>query len=88
MTLTIESTDKIIGLTKNGPHEGTDVTVPARLWTGVTEQGVPVYVFVTRIAVRQDHDTAQFERELTEVPHLRAGLNDLFPHGVPARLVL
>lgn len=88
MTLTIESTDKIVGLTTNGPIEGSDVTVPARIWSGTTGEGVPVYVFITRIAVHKDQDASQFERELVETPHLRCGLEDLFPHGIPARLVL
>lgn len=88
MKLWIESTDKIVSLTKNGPTDEASVTVSARIWKGTTDTDVPVYVFITRIAVAKDEDTSQFERELIETPHLRCGLEDLFPHGIPARLVL
>lgn len=42
--------------------------VPVRLWEGVTEQGLPCKVFVHRIAVAKDQDSAQFDRELREQP--------------------
>jgi hypothetical protein len=56
MQITIEST----GLTTH--IEG----VPVRLWEGVTEAGVRCKVFVHRVAVHNDEDSAQFERELDE----------------------
>lgn len=56
MRITIESTEKIVTL--NG--------VPARVWQGETESGIPVHCFVTRIAVEADKDCSQFERELQE----------------------
>jgi len=56
MKLTITSTEKFITL--DGVH--------CRVWEGVTEGGVPCFVFVHRIAVDTDRDTAQFERELME----------------------
>lgn len=62
MKITLESTTKIIELrTASG-------TVPARVWEGKTESGIPVEAWVTRIAVRSDqgHDLAQFELELAE----------------------
>lgn len=56
--------------------------VPVRVWDGVTEGGVPVKVFVHRLAVHKDEDCAAFERELREFP----------PPGpdrhVPLRMVL
>lgn len=55
MKITIESTDKIVDL-NNG--------VKARLWEGHTASGIPVQVLLTRIAVPQGHDTAEFEKEL------------------------
>lgn len=56
MKITAESTDKIVRI--NG--------VPARVWEGTSERGVPCLLFVTRIAVREDRDAAEFEAELTE----------------------
>jgi hypothetical protein len=53
----IESTSKTVQL--NG--------VPARVWEGTTDSGIPVVCFVTRIAVpegRPPADYEQFEREL------------------------
>ena len=58
MKITIESTSHITTL--NG--------VPARIWEGVTETGVRVHCYVTRIAVPNDHPAEQerFARELQE----------------------
>lgn len=73
MKITIESTSKVV--TVNG--------VPARIWEGKTESGIPVHAYVTRIAVARDQDCSQFERELEE--H-RAPSVDV--QTIPARLVL
>lgn len=56
MKITIEPTLKIVEL--NG--------VPARVWEGVTERGVPCHLFVTRIGVAKDQNAEEFERELEE----------------------
>ncbi len=56
MKIEIESTTKIVTL--NG--------IPARIWVGRTESGIPVHCFVTRIAVAKDADASEFERELQE----------------------
>jgi hypothetical protein len=56
MKITIESTTKIVEL--NG--------VPARVWEGHTESGIPVHCFVTRIAVNKNSDATQFMKELKE----------------------
>lgn len=56
MKINLESTAKIVTL--NG--------VPARIWEGKTESGIPVHCYVTRIAVARDQDGSQFERELQE----------------------
>jgi hypothetical protein len=56
MKIAIESTAKVVNL--NG--------VPARIWEGKTETGIPVHCYVTRIAVARDEDCSQFERELQE----------------------
>lgn len=60
MKVTLESTDKTIDLvTPSG-------TVPARIWEGTTESGIACHAFITRIAVHQDLDASQFEKELQE----------------------
>ncbi len=73
MRITIESTSQIVDL--NG--------VPARIWEGHTETGIPVHAFLTRIAVAQEADEAQFQRELTEC---RAPSREVRPY--PGRMVL
>lgn len=62
MRLNIESTTKLVDLVPaaGGP------SVPARIWEGLTESGIPVHCYITRVAVRNDADTEQFERELIE----------------------
>ena len=55
MKITIESTTKIVDI-NNG--------VKARLWEGQTESGIAVQVLVTRIAVAQESNTTEFEKEL------------------------
>jgi hypothetical protein len=60
MKITIESTSEITSLvTLSGE-------IPARVWEGKTDSGIPVYCLVTRIAVKADADCSQFERELKE----------------------
>jgi hypothetical protein len=54
--ITIESTDQIIMI------DG----VAMRVWNGVSERGVECFVFVHRLAVREDRDASQFEQELAE----------------------
>jgi len=56
MKMQIESTTKIVSF--NG--------VPARVWEGKTARGVPVIVFVTRIAVDKAHDADELACELLE----------------------
>lgn len=58
MKITIESTTKLV--TVNG--------VPARIWEGHTESGIPAHCYVTRIAAPNTPglDLAEFERDLQE----------------------
>lgn len=70
MKITIHSTDKIINLVDDTHRH---ISVPARLWEGTTESGVPVHCFITRIAPTisktehpDDPRFAEFERELQE----------------------
>lgn len=56
MTIQITSTTKIVQL--NG--------IPARIWEGHTETGIPVHFFITRIAAHKELNLEQFEKELQE----------------------
>jgi hypothetical protein len=63
MKLTLEPTDKIQSI------DGS----PSRLWTGVTEKGVPVHAYI-RCVSPQTHDAeanAEFSRALQELPKPR-----------------
>ena len=73
MKIALESTTKIVSI--NG--------VPARVWEGVTDSGVRVHAFITRIAVAVQDDATQFEAELTEC---RTPSPEI--EGIPARLIL
>lgn len=73
MKITIESTSKIVEL--NG--------LPARIWEGHTESGIPVHCFITRVAVHKDENHEQFERELQEQ---RVPSPDV--ESIPLRLIL
>lgn len=73
MKLTIESTTKTVTL--NG--------VPARIWEGHTESGIPVYCYITRIAVKNDQDCTQFEKELVEHRRPSAEIE-----AIPMRMIL
>ena len=85
MVLTLEQTDNIIEIQ---PAAGRTI-VPARVWVGQTASGIRVTCFITRIAVHREDSQPEFERELRETPAPRpASLEELFPHGIPARLVL
>lgn len=60
MVVTLRSTTKLVEL------ETPSGRVPARVWEGTTDSGIPVHALITRIAVHGDEDVAQFERELQE----------------------
>jgi hypothetical protein len=60
MRITVESTDITVALMIDG------IAVPARIWRGVTSEGVPCMAYITRIAPMENTDeaAAAFEREL------------------------
>jgi hypothetical protein len=65
MKITIESTATLVTLVVDG------FGMPARVWAGETEDGIPVECFVTRISPKIpesdpeiDMKTAQFDAEL------------------------
>ena len=73
MKISLESTTKTVTL--NG--------VPARVWEGFTESGIPVHAFITRIACDLDADAAEFERDLNDCRPPSAEIA-----AYPTRLVL
>jgi hypothetical protein len=84
MKITIENTSKIVELQINGG------LVPARVWQGQTENGIPVQAFITRIApeVPRTHFghtelTRQFDRELRECADPRPSVD-----AIPLRLII
>lgn len=84
MKVTLESTDQLVELqTPTG-------LVPARIWEGRTAGGIQIHAFITRVAVHQDHDAAEFERELQETPRMKPSpeLVAGYHGAIPARLVL
>lgn len=80
MKITIENTAKLVTLETDGG------SVPARLWEGVTESGMPVICYVTRICpavAPSDPRIGEFERELTEMRRPSAAVQ-----VIPLRLIL
>ena len=77
MRLTIENTTKLVELIVNG-H-----AIPARIWEGHTESGIPVHCYITRVAVHESLDAAQFERELAEQRKPSVEIE-----AIPSRLIL
>lgn len=57
--------------------------MPARIWEGQTDSGIAVHCFITRIAVHNDANHSDFERELQEQ---RAPSADVA--AIPMRLIL
>jgi hypothetical protein len=56
MILTVHSTTKIVKL--NG--------IDCRIWEGHTASGLAVHCFIARVALHEDLDASEFERELQE----------------------
>ena len=69
MKVTLENTTKIVNL--NG--------VPARVWEGQTESGIPCHAFITRIAVARDEDASQFEAQLKETKAPSPEVDNAYP---------
>lgn len=76
MKLTIESTPKLVEV--NG--------VPARLWEGTSDTGVPVHCFITRVAVPMGAPADALARFAAELTEHRAPSEAVA--AIPLRLVL
>lgn len=84
MKIRIESTSKIVTLVVGGKD------VPARVWQGETDGGIPVQCFITRIAPEIpksdpniDDLTAEFERDLKRQADPRSTVE-----AIPLRMIL
>lgn len=84
MKIALENTDKLVKLNVAGQD------VPARIWQGETESGIPVHAYVTLIVPeipesdpRIDELTQDFERELERREPPRPTVK-----AIPARLIL
>jgi hypothetical protein len=73
----LESTTKIVTFEING------VSVPARIWEGETESGIPVHAYITRIAAPNNADLAQFDAELLECRNPSPAIVE-----IPLRMIL
>jgi hypothetical protein len=84
MKVTLESTTKMVELVA---EEGAP-PIPARVWEGKTERGIPVVAFITRIAPDVEDPpaavTEQFQAELTEQRAPQAAISRV----IPLRLIL
>jgi hypothetical protein len=78
MKVTLESTTKLVELqTPTG-------IVPARIWEGHTDSGIPVHAYITRLgAPAAGADLSQFERELEETRSPSAAVA-----AIPLRMIL
>lgn len=82
MEITIHNTSKIVKLLQDDLPVQIN-TFPARIWEGKTQSGIAVHCYVTRIAVSNKDNTAEFERELQEcVPPSSA------VQAIPLRMIL
>jgi len=75
MRITIESTDRVVEIQPAGGIR----SVPARVWEGETEKGVPVAVLVTRIAAHLEHDQSEFQADLRETRPPTSHAIEAFP---------
>lgn len=76
MKLILENTRKTVEL--NG--------VPARVWEGVTESGIKVHVYVTRIAVGKDEPAEAIEQFQKELQETRVPSPEV--QAIPLRMIL
>ena len=80
MKITLENTDKVVTFMVAGAE------VPARIWQGETETGIPVQAYITRIAPEispSDSRIQQFAAELQETAAPRPTVT-----AIPLRLIL
>lgn len=77
MKIILTSTTKVVSLVVDG------ASVPARIWEGHTDSGIPIHAYVTRIAAAEGLDHSQFERELESCAKPTPAIE-----AIPMRLIL
>jgi hypothetical protein len=83
MKITIESSKLVATVVVDG-HE-----VPARIWTGETEAGIPVMCYITRIAPMIYKEAPDFEDKLDEFERdLKRQPARVDMGAIPLRLIL
>lgn len=81
MNIAIESTEKVVQFQVGGAN------VPARIWEGHTDEGIPVMCFITRIAPALEPLPADVEAQFA------AALKECVPptpvvQSIPLRMIL
>lgn len=86
MKITIESTTKIVTLEDRFSR----ASMQARVWQGQTESGIPVQVFVTRLAPEIDQDNPDIEKLTAEFEHdlLRQDAPRETIEAIPLRMII
>jgi len=80
MKATIYSTSKIVMIKPSPLADG----VPARIWEGMTQSGIKIHCYITRVAIdKNETNVEELEKELQECSEPSAELN-----VIPNRLVL
>lgn len=77
MKVILENTTKIVRLIVDGRE------VPARIWEGQTDSGIPCHAYITRIAVADGLDSTEFERELLSMRRATPQVE-----AIPTRLII
>lgn len=82
MKVTLENTTSMVEIKAGTVGEA----IPARIWQGKTDSGIPVFCFITRVLVEDGQPPEvheQFARELKE-----ARAPDEAAKAIPLRLIL
>jgi hypothetical protein len=82
MKIELTNTDRIITLEVNGAE------VPARIWEGTDEHGVPVIAAITRIAVPTAAGAAAHERFQRELQETALPPSAMATEAIPMRMVI
>ena len=80
MKIAIVSTAKLVTLVVDG------ASVPARVWEGFTESGVPIHCFITRLAPTIPKDDVRQEEFIRELQECAAPSVEIA--AIPLRLIL
>lgn len=82
MRVQLESTSKLINLIPRRGEQG----VPARVWEGVTQDGVKVHAFITRVAIAKEEMESEHEKFRLDLQECREPSAEVLEY--PLRLIL